>query len=435
MERRTTPPHHSNEQMPPPHRGPARTTANARTSLSSPCFPAEDTGQYESVDEEESIGSAFSNPLAPNRNTTPERTNAKSLTTRTEKELLKLLISPQRCIKFSQVCNKKHDLFGLPCSKLRKQVQNRRSFLLRLQVTDPHAFVEICTAHNLQPTKDQTEPAPDIDKVNKQHTLSPPPDEVQNPRQRTATMASSHLLRKLTSLLLFHLANYNVALIFLILPCFAYHDHGSVEPEEEHYLDLKNPENNPSGIFVLSVTDEFSSELLDVLWIYKEVSDIWDAKDNVIKASLLPDGTGIEVIEPKAARFLYKDVKQIHHLEGSDACTPIYRAHKAAANEIKKHTHRQLKKIILKFPKGMTCNASRFNGDSSKSSLKLKNNLRMLETVVNKNPDGDNVMGTVQWLIWKVVIEGAPRILNSSDDESDDDFEDARKRMGMLKTY
>ena len=83
----------------------------------------------------------------------------------------------------------------------------------------------------------------------------------------------------------------------------------------------------------------------------------------------------------------------------------------------------------------MTCNASRFNGDSNKSSLKLKNNLRMLETVVNKNPDGDNVMGTVQWLIWKVVIEGAPRILNSSDDESNDDFEDARKCMGMLKTY
>ena len=33
------------------------------------------------------------------------------------------------------------------------------------------------------------------------------------------------------------------------------------------------------------------------------------------------------------------------------------------------------------------------------------------------------------------VAEGAPRILNSSDDESDDDFEDARKLMGMLKTY
>ena len=53
---------------------------------------------------------------------------------------------------------------------------------------------------------------------------------------------------------------------------------------------------------MLTATDEFSSELLGILWIYKEVSDIRDAKDKVIKASLLPDGMGIEVIEPKTAR-------------------------------------------------------------------------------------------------------------------------------------
>jgi len=111
------------------------------------------------------------------------------LPTDTEKELLKNLISPLRFIKFSQVC--KSGLYGSPSSQLRKKVQNRRNFLIKLQETNPNAFLHLCKAYTVGDTKDQAEPDPDIDKLKepdpdvdklkKQHQKSSPPDEVQSP--------------------------------------------------------------------------------------------------------------------------------------------------------------------------------------------------------------------------------------------------------------
>lgn len=163
---------------------------------------------------------------------------------------------------------------------------------------------------------------------------------------------------------------------------------------------------------------------LDTLTIYKPLYDIRDALDNQIKASLLSDGTGIMYTEPKATTYLSKDIVKIHRMENQtdNDREPLHRAHRVAANNIKKDSSRQQKKVLLQFPDGITCSVGHFS--RNQKNPQLKNNKRMMN--VNEN---DTDPGTaVQFVFWQMVIDGAPRNLDSSD-ESDDSFKDCRKRM------
>lgn len=173
------------------------------------------------------------------------------------------------------------------------------------------------------------------------------------------------------------------------------------------------------------------NELVDSLVIYKPLFDIRDAtsKNIKIKASLLFDGTGIMVTEPKVPSYFYKEVEKIHLLEGLHGCETMRSAHHVAAKDIRNQTHRQQKRVLLRFPEGVTCKVGHFNGATSSNDNKLKNNLRMMEMPVNKQ---GNQIATVQFIYWRVVIEGTHRCLNSDGEESDDCLEDAVKRMGNI---
>jgi hypothetical protein len=83
------------------------------------------------------------------------RTNSKSISRATDTALLKNLSTPEKYSKFAQVCNTNLELFGTPGSALRKKVQNRRRFLLRLEETDPKAFAELLTESGILLEEDE----------------------------------------------------------------------------------------------------------------------------------------------------------------------------------------------------------------------------------------------------------------------------------------
>jgi hypothetical protein len=84
------------------------------------------------------------------------------LNEKSEKELLKVLLSARRNQKPSAVYNQSTALFGARGSTLRTQVVNRRKYLERIRVEQPALFFEICRYHGLtssQPTTDVIESA------------------------------------------------------------------------------------------------------------------------------------------------------------------------------------------------------------------------------------------------------------------------------------
>ena len=198
----TTPHHHPSYETPPRHSS-NETHRQARLSTTAPL-----SSQRFIQSQDTSIGSDFSTPLRPNQN--PTRTNSKSLPAATEKALLKLLVSPQRFLKFEHICTKS-GLYGSPNSKFRKKVQGRRNYLINLQVSEPKAFFDLYKANELETTQDQLESTTAIDEPKKQRSppcdevripqRNPSRDEVRNPQRAFETM--SHLLGKLkTGLLL-----------------------------------------------------------------------------------------------------------------------------------------------------------------------------------------------------------------------------------------
>jgi hypothetical protein len=68
------------------------------------------------------------------------RRNAQSLDERIDRELVSILLSAKRFLKFTDTCCGREHIFGDPGSSLRKRVHNRRAFLLALQTNDPQAF-------------------------------------------------------------------------------------------------------------------------------------------------------------------------------------------------------------------------------------------------------------------------------------------------------
>jgi hypothetical protein len=78
-----------------------------------------------------------------------QRRNSASLDPEIDEALLRVILSPQRLIKFANVCNDQETLFGQPNTKLRRKVQNRRRVLLGLQEKDPSAFLKLAKEFDL----------------------------------------------------------------------------------------------------------------------------------------------------------------------------------------------------------------------------------------------------------------------------------------------
>ena len=87
--------------------------------------------------------------------------NSRSLDESIDRAIVQVLLSPNRLLKFSHVCKDREDIFGTPHSNHRRQVQNRRDHLLRLQRKDPDAFLALALEFGLiDPTGVETPTTP-----------------------------------------------------------------------------------------------------------------------------------------------------------------------------------------------------------------------------------------------------------------------------------
>jgi hypothetical protein len=68
------------------------------------------------------------------------RRNAKSVDENIDRELVRILLSAKRFLRFTDACIGQEHLFGDIGSSLRKKVWNRRAKLVALQQDDPQAF-------------------------------------------------------------------------------------------------------------------------------------------------------------------------------------------------------------------------------------------------------------------------------------------------------
>lgn len=91
--------------------------------------------------------------------------------------------------------------------------------------------------------------------------------------------------------------------MLLTARCFCFEDDDL--PDDEFTLDLEFPERN-NGMLVIQAADIVcqAKELVNSLTIFKPVYDARDAKTKKITASLLPDGSGILVMEPTVPSYL-----------------------------------------------------------------------------------------------------------------------------------
>ena len=121
-----------------------------------PCWILDQPQSHKMADNE--LNSPPSTPQTPTprkqrQQRTTTRTNSKSLSKTTDTALLNYIAMPEWFTKFSQVCNSNHGLFGTPGSSLRRQVQNRHDFLLRLEESDSEAFTELLRDHDILETR------------------------------------------------------------------------------------------------------------------------------------------------------------------------------------------------------------------------------------------------------------------------------------------
>jgi hypothetical protein len=80
---------------------------------------------------------------------TSTRSNERSVSDVSDFEILKVLTSYRRHLKFSQVCNEKPDIFGYTGTEKRRQVRNRREYLKKLESSKPVEFLALCNARGI----------------------------------------------------------------------------------------------------------------------------------------------------------------------------------------------------------------------------------------------------------------------------------------------
>jgi hypothetical protein len=80
---------------------------------------------------------------------TSTRSNERSVSDESDFEILKVLTSYRRHLKFSQVCKEKPDIFGYTGTEKRRQVRNRREYLKKLESSKPIEFLALCNTRGI----------------------------------------------------------------------------------------------------------------------------------------------------------------------------------------------------------------------------------------------------------------------------------------------
>jgi hypothetical protein len=212
----------------------------------------------------------------------------------------------------------------------------------------------------------------------------------------------------------------------------------SLADEEEYELDYQRPENNVHNLVCVKGLEIKlkGGEVVDALTLYCPIVDIRDYKKKKYSASLLPDGSGIRLMVPTSPRFLFDHVSEIHALEKEDECEKTKLRHAVASKDIKKNKRRQTKYLMLRFPGRVVCHNKHFNG--TRTDMKLKGRYRMVQVDIDEVDDKQNPVYVAQpYLVFKMVIDGVKRSVESEDDETDSEdgggYQEAMKRMTIAE--
>jgi hypothetical protein len=204
-------------------------------------------------------------------------------------------------------------------------------------------------------------------------------------------------------------------------------------------LNLEDPHKNSHWILPIMGTNikvGDDKSVVDALTIYMPVFSRRDVIKKKYKASLLPDGSGISVTVPTISQALLDQVNEIHSLEDAAECEQTKLQHNVKATFIKARAERLKKTLVLKFPRGMTANNKHFNGKGASADdtvLKLKNNFRILDVVIDTDEEGEEDLESVSFIWWKVVIGAPQRLADESDDSEDDYLEAITRRTSRLR--
>jgi hypothetical protein len=134
-----------------------KTTTNTTGVFQTPpqhtSHPAEESSAF-------SASSSVVSTSSASRRRTKGRNNSSSLPFKTDQAILRLLLSPNRVNKFGPVCNSNPILYGSSDTSFRRQVQNRRRFLLSLQEKHIDEFFDICREYDLVKEVDDSKQSP-----------------------------------------------------------------------------------------------------------------------------------------------------------------------------------------------------------------------------------------------------------------------------------
>lgn len=152
----------------------------------------------------------------------------------------------------------------------------------------------------------------------------------------------------------------------------------------EFVLNLDMAEQNVTGFMAFYTSNhrfEKGShiELIDLITIHKQISDPYDfyGSDSLdgksIKASLLPDKTGILWEEPSISDFMVNQLNQIYATTSTDSdafgsltlSKNLRDTHLAHALKIKSDPKRMVRRFVLKFPEGILGRMGYYNNDES----------------------------------------------------------------------
>jgi hypothetical protein len=181
-----------------------------------------------------------------------------------------------------------------------------------------------------------------------------------------------------------------------------------IEHDDEFEVDLTRKELNHGFMVAHGVNVQVStSELVDALTFTLEISDMRDYEDKKYSATLLEDGTGIEVVVPTLPHWLYNNVDELEKKEQAEACSATFTDHKVFATNMRENRLRQTKRTTLRFPDEMTCNKMYFNGEE-KDPFKLQDNLRIVNYDWEQKKVKVCTFGKI-YIWWKVAIDGESR--------------------------
>lgn len=127
------------------------------------------------------------------------------------------------------------------------------------------------------------------------------------------------------------------------------------------------------------------------------------------RAELLEDGTGMKLTVPSIPGYMIDNVDQVSM---GFYCAETAKHHLTEAVRLSgADTHLQTNEIVLRFPKGTTCNKTQFNVGTTKGELRMKRKVMKIAHDDNGTLNQEDLEFIVSFVYWELVIDGSERFV------------------------